>query len=292
MFTCIYMNDVFEELALFMANVWPPKAFWLFIFVLHGIYIMSNSETPVPPTTKIDEAVQLLQQLISQHSTTETVSCGKNLNSKDQEPGPSRTNYQGSSISGPNPPFHSSTPTPVSACQLALKRLRDIRKKEHHDNFTPYSDRKGKAPKKRSQKEIEASGDIFHLTKKRDESWIHRFVALASTNQKKVPTNAAKHALAAAGLGEKVVRFQSMDLSYKDVVETIVHVFPKLNDAGGFELMRCPPNARDLFTITLSSTAGGQSDLEQLQNSVGQGRVYIRPIQCDLPMDNESDLMV
>ena len=45
------------------------------------------------------------------------------------------------------------------------------------------------------------------------------------------------------------------------------------------EFLKCPPNSRDLVPIDL-----GPSLLVILHSVVGQGRVFLRPIQRDIPL--------
>jgi len=52
--------------------------------------------------------------------------------------------------------------------------------------------------------------------------------------------------------------------------------YPKLTSSGGFELMRCIPNCKVLEPIK------GSMAVENLKRSVGQGKIYIRPIQSSL----------
>ena len=52
--------------------------------------------------------------------------------------------------------------------------------------------------------------------------------------------------------------------------------FPKLNDCGGFELMHCIANFRVLEPLNCSMTT------KTLKSHVGQGKLYIRPIQKNL----------
>ena len=75
-----------------------------------------------------------------------------------------------------------------------------------------------------------------------------------------------------------------------DVHDEILYAFPQLRDAGGYELLRVPLR--------------GRSDLEQIPRPIGgytvsflkdvvkQAKIYIRPIQRDLPLRALSRLAV
>lgn len=111
--------------------------------------------------------------------------------------------------------------------------------------------------------------------------WSHKFVCLDSTEAERVPTTQdAKMVLEEAGLGEKVVEVP-MESTPDDFHEIVLSAFPKLKDGGGFELFRCAPNSRELLPIgpRVASTP----------KLVGNGRVYIRPLQRDLSLEAEDE---
>ena len=68
--------------------------------------------------------------------------------------------------------------------------------------------------------------------------------------------------------------------------QTLIDELPKLESAGGFELMRCIPNTHQLEPI--SSTVSHQPKL--LKSVVANGRIYIRPIQKDLDLSPVGDM--
>ena len=55
--------------------------------------------------------------------------------------------------------------------------------------------------------------------------------------------------------------------------------FPKLSDAGGFELMFAEQGKKELMLIPNGPTG---MTIDYISQFIGQGRVYIRPIQCSL----------
>ena len=107
-----------------------------------------------------------------------------------------------------------------------------------------------------------------------------KFFCLANTTQEDVPNNDEKQQLLVAGLGEKKVTLQS-DSSPSDLVAAIKETYPKLTDSGGYEFMYAKASSRQLFIIDEGENG---YTIEFLERFVGQGRVYIRPIQCNLDL--------
>lgn len=61
----------------------------------------------------------------------------------------------------------------------------------------------------------------------------------------------------------------------------LLATFPKLDRGGGFELLRCKPQSRELmlFGPRVSSCP------KLLRRQVGNSKIYIRPIQRDLSLE-------
>ena len=101
----------------------------------------------------------------------------------------------------------------------------------------------------------------------------------------KVPTAAEKQILFKAGLGLKKIKFD-IDDDEEAVMKKITSAesdsneltgFPKLRDCGGFELIRCVANCRELVLIE------GSWGVRELKANVGaQAKIYLRPIQKNL----------
>ncbi|CAB4036525.1 Hypothetical predicted protein, partial [Paramuricea clavata] len=107
-----------------------------------------------------------------------------------------------------------------------------------------------------------------------------KFFCLASTTQRDVPNNDEKQQLLVAGLGEKKVTLQA-DSTSSDVVAALKETYPKLTDGGGYEFMYAKASSRQLSVIDEGENG---YTIEFLKQFVGQGRVYIRPIHCDLDL--------
>ena len=180
----------------------------------------------------------------------------------------------------------------ATACSQAANALRSVRsqlqggrteqssdetaREEHRANFAPYTF-SAKSKKRRG-------GALPSLVPKRGKkrvSWTQKFICLASKDRRRVPGSIGeKEELIEAGLGEKSVFIPDVECSAQEFKETLITEFPKLADAGGFELMRCIPNSRQLEPI--STTVSQQP--KSLKAIVGNGRIYIRPIQRDLDL--------
>ena len=85
--------------------------------------------------------------------------------------------------------------------------------------------------------------------KSKSDTWMAKFVCLANKDQTSVPlSDTDKIDLIEAGLGEKKIQ---IDLNYATMQfqSKILNEFPKLEDAGGFELLRCIPITKKLESI-------------------------------------------
>ena len=72
-----------------------------------------------------------------------------------------------------------------------------------------------------------------------------------------------------------------LDLDYGplEVDQKLKEAFPKLEGSGGYSLLRTPERGcRNLSLIQ------GPYSVEILKGSIGQGKIYIRPLQNDLPL--------
>lgn len=97
----------------------------------------------------------------------------------------------------------------------------------------------------------------------------------------RVPTSQSqKIELEEAGLGEKVVSI-NLDCSAEGFNQAVLEAYPKLKCSGGYELLRCRPQSRDLILIGPRIA----NNPKLLKRQVGNGKVYVRPIQRDLDLD-------
>ena len=82
---------------------------------------------------------------------------------------------------------------------------------------------------------------LFHSGKKRKLSkqseWRHKFVCLAYRDQERIPTtDADKEELFQAGLGEKEIHFDNLDIDQSELKEILFANFPRLREGGGFSI--------------------------------------------------------
>lgn len=99
-----------------------------------------------------------------------------------------------------------------------------------------------------------------------------------------MPTSTSeKLMLEEAGLWEKTVCVPDLDCGRDEFRSIILATYPKLHEGGGFELLRCPQNSREL--VLIGPKIAGSPRL--LKRRVANGRVYIRPIQRSLSLEEE-----
>ena len=143
----------------------------------------------------------------------------------------------------------------------------------------------------RNRKRIKSEmSSLFNHQKKQKlgkfAAWRHKFVCLAFFGQDRTPTtDAHREELYQAGLGEKEIVFESLDISQEEFKDLIYTQFPRLRDGGGFQLLKCLPNSRNLEVLSMAAHAS----ISLLKLRVGKSRTYIRPIQQDLDLSPLED---
>ena len=127
--------------------------------------------------------------------------------------------------------------------------------------------------------------------------WTGTFFCLASRHASTVPTPEEKQKLNDAGLGLKKVRISSEDgeeevlekLTSSEIDETTGEPtgFPQLSTCGGFELLRCNKNCKDMKLIDCTWSA------KKLKQNLGsQCKIFIRPIQKSIAVRSSSRTVV
>lgn len=150
---------------------------------------------------------------------------------------------------------------------------------------------KGKGKKKFSEREemvkLFPQFKVEDAEKKRP--WTHHFVCLAYCDQTTIPTTTwQKDQLLSAGLGEKKITFDDVSCNAITFKKALLDKFPKLVDAGGYQLCKCRANSRELQPLSTSV----MSSPIQLQRCGGNTRTYIRPLQKDLDLSEEHNIDV
>ena len=135
----------------------------------------------------------------------------------------------------------------IEAADKALEALKRMRAGRKADQVIK--------DKKRIKNEMSS---LFPHAKKqkldKPVAWRHRFVCLAFTVQDRIPTtDADKEELYQAGLGEKEIQFESLNISQVEFTEHIYTHFPRLKDGGGFQLLKCLPNSRNLEVLSMAA---------------------------------------
>ncbi len=98
-------------------------------------------------------------------------------------------------------------------------------------------------------------------------------------DQSRIPTtDTDKDDLLRAGLSEKHIEFEDLDVDAYLYRERILEEYPKLRDAGGFMFFKCGTNSRSL--VPLSHVV--LSTPRVLKDRVGRALTYICPLQRDL----------
>ncbi|CAB3996334.1 Hypothetical predicted protein [Paramuricea clavata] len=140
----------------------------------------------------------------------------------------------------------------------------------------------------------ETTGRVLLLQKKPKkgpfqvkETWTHEFFCLAETCAIRVPTRLKKINLQNSGLGRKKVVFKCNDSAF-DVQKVLQGVYPKLSQAGGFELLRIGDPRTSLVLITPPVTGYNVLFLRD-SAGLGQALAYIRPLQKDLDLSTSID---
>ena len=177
-------------------------------------------------------------------------------------------------------------------------RIRDLCKKEKLEttsgstsssSLAPGSSRQERLalfnPRNPRNKTDQSSkrGDSKRNTAK-SKSWTGQFVCLADRFCRKTPTSTEKEILFGAGLGLKKIKLH-VDDDEENVLDKITSDvigedgrplgFPALKSCGGFEMMRCTANCRDLTPMRCGwSTRDIRANL-----GGGQGKIYLVPIQ-------------
>ncbi len=189
--------------------------------------------------------------------------------------GPSTSMSPSTFRSGPSTSMSPSTfRSGPSTCRSEPSRSGPSRSEPVHSElskmFSWTSGKKGKRPLKE-----------YHgvSKKKKMKTWVHTYVCLASTRQKYIPTASKRTTLKLAGLGEKKFAVFAY-CSSPELQEELFREYPKLADAGGFELLRASDvGVKELVLIDIPND--GYS-VEYLQAVVKGAKIYIRPLQKDL----------
>ena len=125
------------------------------------------------------------------------------------------------------------------------------------------------------------------MVKPRCHTWTHKFICLADTHQEQVPSMSERHRLWSAGLGEKKIVFR-LDGDWSHIKEVLMETFPPLKSAGGMELLHTAGSySKNLLVIETRYIIS----VLRLKEYVDQAKVYVRPLQVDLPLTYDVNLL-
>ena len=101
-----------------------------------------------------------------------------------------------------------------------------------------------------------------------------------------MPSIREKRELFVAALGEKKIPLPASG-SNVDVIDALQEAYPALRDAGGFEYMYTDPGKKVLEIIPTGPRPTGNS-VDYITQFIGQGKVYLRPIQSNIGPDDDT----
>ena len=157
-------------------------------------------------------------------------------------------------------------------CDAAFSRLENIRERPRFGS---------EARRVIHQTRKQVGSVLVSGNKKKKSTWKHKFYCLAYVGQSRLPTSEAeKDDLFEAGLGEKEVEFDQLDISADEFKEVLCEAFPQLRDAGGYQICKCLPNSRKLEPLSSRVLASPLL----LRQRIGNSRSYIVPLQKDLDL--------
>ena len=116
--------------------------------------------------------------------------------------------------------------------------------------------------------------------KARPSPWTKQFYCLAYCDQEHVPVSEEElDELYHAGLGLKKITIPDINaVSNSHFRSVIMENFPPLQEAGGFDFLRCVPNTKRLEPFSQLA----QTNPQVLQERAHKSKVFVRPVQMDL----------
>ena len=121
---------------------------------------------------------------------------------------------------------------------------------------------------------------------KRVPMWQHEFVCLSMTDSCNTPSPLERAELKRADLGSKNISIR-LDGNVQDFHEDLLKAFPKLANAGGYELLRTRERGHCKELAVIEPCPGGYT-AEFLKSVVGQAKVFVRPLQQDLSFETHT----
>ena len=113
------------------------------------------------------------------------------------------------------------------------------------------------------------------------DTWTHEFCVLSGRNEEVTPSRERLITLADAGLGKTKVTIPKM-ASHEDLQAELIKKFPKLKDAGGFEVLRASGSGGGQRELILIRPGAFGYTAPHLKDRMGQAIAYISPLQRNL----------
>ena len=129
---------------------------------------------------------------------------------------------------------------------------------------------KRKAPKMKKQRKLSC--------------WTHDFICLSRTTDFRTPTSLETGELLRAGLGKRQISLLESGDS-NEVHSEIIRTFPKLEEGGGYELLRVGDGSGQRNQLLLIPSPPEGYTVNYLKEVLRQAKVYIRPMQRELTLD-------
>jgi hypothetical protein len=121
---------------------------------------------------------------------------------------------------------------------------------------------------------------------KHGTTWSRAFVCLASAGQQHAPSTEERIELTFNGLGEKKFIFPQEGNSAQ-VHEVLLEALPALQEDGGYEILRTGDGRSKEFILLPMPTTG--FSVPYLRSVLGQAKAYMRPLQKDITLTNNTD---
>ena len=112
----------------------------------------------------------------------------------------------------------------------------------------------------------------------------HTHLCLSDKSQVEVPDGDERAALQLSSLGEKRISLLAHS-DMQDIYDELLFQFPKLKEAGGYELLRLPEGGGKMLQVIASPESG--YTVEYLHAVVHHAKIFIRPMQNNLSSEPE-----
>lgn len=98
-----------------------------------------------------------------------------------------------------------------------------------------------------------------------------------------IPSRQERRELQESGLGEMKITMSKTN-SFVDLRQKLSDFFPKLKEAGGFQLLRSAVGSRSLLDVIRVPPEGYSAQYLADRCGLGQSMVYVRPLQTSLSL--------